>query len=375
MFNFLKQKLKSALNKFKRDVEETAEEKEEKIKAEKKEKPEEIKKETEKKEIKETKEEKPEQEKETEEKEIKEKPKETKKEIKKEKKGFISRVKEAITTTTISEKQFDKLFWDLELAMLESNVAVSVIEKIKENLKSELVDQRIKKSEIQKIIEETLKKSLLEILSFEKFDLFNKIKKKKPFIICFFGTNGSGKTTTIAKIAKTLKDKGITSVIAASDTFRAAALEQIEEHAKKIGVKLIKHDYGADAAAVSYDAIQYAKAHGIDVVLIDTAGRSHSNINLMDELNKIIRVTKPDLNIFVGDSLTGNDIVEQVQKYDSVVGINAIILTKADVDEKGGSILSSGYVTKKPIIFLGTGQDYDNLEEFNPEKLLEKIGV
>ena len=200
-------------------------------------------------------------------------------------------------------------------------------------------------------------------------------KNEKPYVIVFFGINGSGKTTTIAKIAHLLQKNSLSVVLAASDTFRAASIEQLQEHADKLNIKLIKHNYGSDPSAVAFDAIKHSKAHNIDVVLVDTAGRLHSNINLIDEMKKIVRVTKPDLKIFVGESITGNDCVEQCSSFNENIGIDAIILTKADVDEKGGTAISISYVTKKPILYLGMGQSYDSLEEFNPEKIVASIGL
>jgi fused signal recognition particle receptor len=200
-------------------------------------------------------------------------------------------------------------------------------------------------------------------------------KKDKPYIISFIGVNGSGKTTSMAKLAYLLQKNNLSVVFAASDTFRAAAIQQLQEHADKLGVKMIRHDYESDPAAVAFDAIQHAKSKGIDVVLIDTAGRLHVNDNLMNELKKLIRVNKPDLKIFVGESITGNDCVEQAKLFNEVVGIDAIILAKADVDEKGGAAVSVSYVTKKPIIYLGTGQKYDDLQEFKPEIIIKNIGL
>ncbi len=430
MFKFLKEKLKGAVSKFSKQVEEeVVEEKEVKKKAgekkpgekkkpkeekparkkeAKKKKPEKPKKERkaeklkerkekeeEKREIKEEvedlgeekpgkkgkkflfwkKKEKPEEKEEKEkEEEVEEEPEEAEEE--KKKRGFFKKVGEAFTTKTLSESRFDEIFWELEVALLENNVAMAVIEKIKNDMKDDLVNKRFNRSALTETVVESLKNSLEEVLSQEKVNLFQRIKEKKePLVICFFGINGSGKTTTIAKLAYTLKKRGISCVLAAGDTFRAAAIDQLQNHGDKIGVKVIKHEYGSDAAAVAYDAIQYAKARSIDAVLIDTAGRSHSNINLMDELKKIIRVANPDLKLFVGDSLTGNDMVEQAEKYADAVGIDGIILAKADVDEKGGATISASYVTEKPVYFLGTGQAYDDLEEFSKEKILGNLGL
>ncbi|MDP3765426.1 MAG: signal recognition particle-docking protein FtsY [Nanoarchaeota archaeon] len=294
-----------------------------------------------------------------------------------EKKGFFETIKEKIITTKINEEQFDKLFWELELALMENNVAVEVIEKIKNDLKNELVERPIKRTKVEETIQATLKNSIKDLFEITNIDLIQEIKnkKEKPYIIAFFGINGSGKTTSIAKIANMLKDKKISCVLAASDTFRAASIEQLQQHADKIGINLIKHDYGSDPAAVAFDAIKHAKAKNIDVVLIDTAGRMHSNVNLIDEMKKIIRVAKPDLKVFVGESITGNDCVEQAKTFNEAVGIDGVILAKADIDEKGGAAVSVSYVTKKPILFLGTGQKYGDLQVFDSEIIIKNLGL
>ena len=190
---------------------------------------------------------------------------------------------------------------------------------------------------------------------------------------CFFGINGVGKTTSLAKLAYSLLSKGKSVVFAACDTFRAGAIDQLQHHADKLNVKCIRHDYGTDPASVSFDAISYAKKKNIDYVLIDTAGRLQSNSNLMQELEKIVRVSKPHYKIYVGESLTGNDCIDQVSKYDEILGIDGVILTKSDSDEKGGTILSVSVVTGKPILFLGVGQEYKDLIMFNKHDILEKL--
>ncbi len=294
-----------------------------------------------------------------------------------EKKGFFASLTEKITTTKISEEQFEKLFWDLELALMENNVAIKVIEKIKNDLKNELVEKPITRTKVEQTIAQALKISIEELFEKSDFDLVREIKnkKEKPYIIAFFGINGSGKTTSIAKLANMLKEKEISCVLAAADTFRAASIEQLQIHADKVGVKIIKHTYGADPAAVAFDAIKHAKAKNIDVVLIDTAGRMHSNTNLIDELKKITRVAKPDLKIFVGESIAGNDCVEQAKTFNEAVGIDGIILAKADIDEKGGAAISVSYVTKKPILYLGVGQKYSDLQEFDSGVIVKGLGL
>lgn len=293
----------------------------------------------------------------------------------KEKRGFFTRLKETVTKVQLSEDKFEEIFQPLEIALLESNVALEVTEKIKEDLRKELMSDRIHRKAVERLVQDTLKKSIEELFNVEGMDVLKKAKEKKPYIIAFFGVNGSGKTTTIAKFANLFLKHKKTVVLAAADTFRAAAIQQLEEHANKLGVKIIKHDYESDPAAVAFDAIKHAEAKGIDIVLIDTAGRQHANKNLMQELEKVIRVNKPDLKIFIGESITGNDCVEQAKQFNESVGIDAIVLTKADVDEKGGAAISISYVTGKPIIYLGMGQTYDDLQPFNKEKILESVGL
>lgn len=292
-----------------------------------------------------------------------------------EKKGFFGKLKEKLVTKVISESKFDELFFELEVAMLENNVAYDVVEKIKTEMKESLVDKPIPRSEFGEVITKTLKKSIEGLFENETFDVMERIKSKKPYVIVFVGINGSGKTTTIAKFASMLKEKGLSVVLAAADTFRAAAIQQLEKHADKLGVKIIKHNYGSDPAAVAFDAIDHAKAKNIDVVLIDTAGRMHSNENLIKEMEKIMRVAKPDLKIFVGESTTGNDCVEQAREFNQSIDFDGIILSKADIDEKGGAAVSVSYITKKPILFLGTGQEYKDLEPFDKHKILKSIGL
>ena len=261
------------------------------------------------------------------------------------------------------------------MALLENNVAWEVVEKIKGDMRQSLVDKRIERGKFENIIGATLHDSISSLFDIERINLIKEIKGKKPYIIVFVGVNGSGKTTTIAKIAKLMQNSKLKPVIAASDTFRAAAIQQLEEHGSRLGVKVIKHDYGSDPAAVAFDAIKYAESKGLDVVLIDTAGRQHSNVNLMDEMKKIVRVSKPNLKVFIGESITGNDCIEQAKSFNEAIGIDAIVLTKADVDEKGGAAVSVSYVTGKPILFIGMGQGYEDLKEFDKKLIMENLGL
>jgi len=292
-------------------------------------------------------------------------------------KGFFSKITETFTKIQINEEKFEELFWELEVVLLENNVAVEVIDKIKRDLKKELMNGKVSRKGVDELIISTLKQSITELFDVEKINLIKNIKAKKsskmPYVIAVIGVNGSGKTTSIAKLTYKLQKEGLQVVLAASDTFRAAAIQQLEEHANNLNVKMVKHDYYSDPAAVGFDAIKYAEAKGADVVIIDTAGRLHSNTNLMRELEKVIRVCRPDIKIFVGESITGNDCVEQAKEFDKAVGIDAIILAKADVDDKGGAAISVSYILQRPILYLGTGQTYDDLKEFDSKIIIDSL--
>ncbi len=293
-----------------------------------------------------------------------------------EKQGFLQRVFKKVEEKTLSEEEVSGFLKDLNTALLENDVAFEVAERICDDVKKMLVGKSVKRGKIEEIVTSALRDSMLNAMKQEKIDLEKLIEKKynetkQPFLIIFFGFNGVGKTTCIAKFAHKLKK--YRPVIAAGDTFRAASIEQIEEHGRRIGVKVIKHNYGADSAAVVFDAVKHAASAGSKVVLADTAGRSHSNVNLMDELKKVVRVNKPDLKILVLDSITGNDIYDQSQLFNDAAGVDAIILTKADVYEKGGAALSASHTIKKPILYLGTGQNYDDLKDFVPEEIVKNL--
>jgi|SRR3989338_10872673 len=293
------------------------------------------------------------------------------------KKNIFSKIKEKIVSKTLTTEEFEDLFWELELVLIENNVAVEVIERIKEDLKKELTRIPIERGKVQETIVLNLKRSLEKLFKQTKYDLVTTIKnsKHKPYTIIFFGTNGAGKTTTIAKLASKLKNNKLSCVLVAADTWRSAAIEQLEEQGNKIGVKVIKQQYGSDPTAVAYDGVAFAKAHNIDAVLIDTAGRQHNNVNLVQQMGKIVRVIKPNLKVFIGESTTGNDCIEQAKKFDDIIGIDAIILSKADIDERGGAALSISYVIDKPIIYLGTGQKLEDLKEFKKEEIMNSLGL
>jgi fused signal recognition particle receptor len=346
MFSFLKKKLKEGIEKVSRRIRKKEEEKIEEI-------------------IEEMEREEP----------IKESKEEIIEEVEKEKpkKGIIKKIKKKLTEKKLSENDLKDIISDLEISLIEADVALEVAEKICEDLKNNLLGKFVKRKKIKEIVEKSFRKSIMNILKVDSLDLLKEIENKKPFLIVFLGFNGSGKTTSIAKVGYYLQQKGLKCLFAAADCWRAAAIEQLEEHGKKLGIEVIKHKYGADPAAVIFDARKAAEARGYDVILADTAGRSHANVNLMEELKKICRVNKPDLKVLVLDCLTGNDVVEQIKVFNEAVGVDALILSKADVYEKGGAILSATFTLKKPILFLGTGQNYEDMEEFEPEKIVNNL--
>jgi len=288
--------------------------------------------------------------------------------------GFFSRLF-AGRKFKVTDEYFEEIFSSLELILLENNVALQAVENIKEKLKKELIGKEIDKDKLEEDIRNSLKRSIEEMLK-EPFDLIEKIKEKQgTYVIVLFGINGSGKTTTLAKLANLFQKNKLSCVLAAADTFRAASIEQLQEHGKRLGVEVIKSQYNADPASVAFDAIKHAQAKAIKVVLIDTAGRMHTKDSLMKEMEKIVRVSKPDMKIFIGESITGNDATEQAKIFNEVVGIDGIILSKADVDDKPGAVLSVSYITGKPILYLGIGQSYSDLEKFDKKKIIERLGL
>ena len=288
--------------------------------------------------------------------------------------GMFSFVREK----TIQEKHLEDTLWELEMGLLEGDVAIEVASEVIESVKNNLVGKKIKRSnDITEYTFYALRDAVADIIDIEGKSMTEMIEDKKsqnePLVVMFVGINGTGKTTTIGKLANYYLKMGYTPVIAASDTFRAGAIEQVTHHADNVGVKIIKHQKGSDPAAVAYDAVEHARAQGKELVLIDTAGRMQTNTNLMDEMKKIKRVSKPDLVVFVGDALTGNDAVEQAKKFNEAIDIDGVILTKADADSKGGASLSIGYVIKKPILFLGMGQGYDDIMEYDADWMLNQL--
>jgi len=291
------------------------------------------------------------------------------------------KITDLFTKKTLSENKFEDIFWEIEIALLESNIAIEVIEKIKEDLKIVLVNNKINRFKIEETIKDTLTKSLKEILTYEKEDLIKLIKEKKdkPYLLALIGINGGGKTTTIAKLTKLFQNNGIKPVIAACDTFRAAAIHQVEEHANNLKVKLIKHDYGADATAVAFDAREHAKSKNLDVVLIDTAGRLHNKVNLMNELSKVKRVMQkvvvdaPHDVMLVLDGSTGQNAFEQAKQFTKATEVTALALTKLDGTAKGGVVIGISDQFKIPVKYIGIGEKLEHLQIFRRREFVESL--
>jgi fused signal recognition particle receptor len=291
--------------------------------------------------------------------------------------NLLKSLVETISTRPLGRKELEDVLDDYGLRLALCDVALPLIDDLKNRLIEILEGQRapiFNKDAVRRTVRIELARFLLEILGQEGVDLVNEVKSsQKPFKILFIGVNGVGKTTTIAKVAYMLKNAGLSVLLACSDTFRAGALEQLSQHAKALRLPLVLKEYGSDPASVGFEAVAYASSRGIEAVLIDTAGRMHTDANLMDELRKIKRVVEPSYTILVVDALTGNDAWNQALDFENHVGYDAIILAKFDADVKGGAALSVSYVSKKPVIYVGTGQRYPDLERFNPEKYVNNL--
>lgn len=294
-------------------------------------------------------------------------------------KGAFSSLAKSVSEKKLSEKDLDEALFNFQLALMESDVAQNVVENVTGDLKKQLLGMSVERSkDVEGFVKEKLRGEVLSIFSrVGDIDVLARVQESKskgePFKILFLGINGTGKTTTVAKFANYLKKNGFSVVIAAGDTHRAGAIEQVSEHASRISAKVVAQRYGADPAAVARDGVLYAKAHHVDAVLIDSAGRMQTNQNLMEEMAKIVRVVTPDLKIFIGDSLAGNDAVSQAELFSKYTGFDGAILTKVDADSKGGAALSIAFTTKRPILFLGVGQSYDDLKRFDAKSFADSL--
>ena len=291
----------------------------------------------------------------------------------------FSSLTKVISEKKLSDKDLDEALYNFQLTLLESDVAQEVVDSMVASLKTQMTGLKVERSkDTGSLVREKLRSTMTEIFTrtvpVDLFKLINEKKKKgEPFTILFLGINGTGKTTSVAKFAYLLKQAGYSVVVAAGDTHRAGAIEQLTEHANRISIKVIAQRYGSDPAAVARDGVLYAKAHHIDVLLVDTAGRMQTNLNLMEEMGKIVRVVKPDFKIFIGDSLAGNDAISQAQLFNKYTGFDGAILTKTDADTKGGAALSIAYTTNRPILFLGVGQEYKDMKKFEPDSFVDAL--
>jgi fused signal recognition particle receptor len=294
---------------------------------------------------------------------------------------IFSETAKNLSQKSISKKEIDSILEELQISLMENDVAHEIVDEMTSKIKTEILSVKLERTEnTDEVITTKLYSFLYELFlsTIHKTDIIQSILEKErskagPYSIIFLGINGTGKTTTIAKFCKLLRDHGISVVLAAADTHRAGAIEQISHHGNNLNVKVISQRYGADPSAVARDALEHAKKNYIDAVLIDTAGRMQTSKNLMEEVSKIIRVIKPDLKIFVGDSLAGNDTVNQAREFFQYTNFDGSILTKSDADSKGGAAISIAYLTHKPILYLGVGQGYGDLAEFDHNKFLDSI--
>jgi fused signal recognition particle receptor len=290
--------------------------------------------------------------------------------------GGSSPFAEGLLSRGIDEVKLDDVLDDLEIVLLQSDVALPVVERIRKDLRKTLEGKRLRwGADLEAAVHTSLEASVRALLSKPPIDLVEAARTatKKPYIVLFVGVNGTGKTTTVAKIAMRLRDAGLGVVIAAGDTFRAGAIEQLLVHGERLGIRVIRQQEGSDPAAVAFDAVEHARAKGVDVVLVDTAGRQHTNDNLIHEAQKIRRVVQPSLTVFVGDALSGNDVVEQAKLFQKSLGIDGLILTKLDADVKGGAALSATFVTGAPILYVGLGQGYKDLAPFDPDWMVRRL--
>jgi len=273
----------------------------------------------------------------------------------------------------------DDLLEELEWALLEADMSSDATTEVLRALRKELIGSRLRKgADLSMVVEASLKRALHTLLKADYWDFFETINSlvksgDTPVVIMMVGVNGTGKTTTAAKIAYRLKEEGKTVMAAAADTFRAGAIEQLETHCDRIGIRCISSQRGGDAAAIARDAIESAKARNADIVIVDTAGRMQNKVNLMNELNKVHRVCQPHLVLFVGDALAGNDAVDQAVQFQEILKFDGAVLSKMDTDAKGGAGLSIAFSTSRPIVLAGIGQEYGDLIQFDPDWLLNQL--
>ena len=277
-----------------------------------------------------------------------------------------------------ASQALENILEELETDLLMADMGHDAVSDVMTTLRGSLIGARLnRKADLNEVIEKALRASLLSLLQAGYWDFDKTVKsfasQGGPVSIMMVGVNGTGKTTTSAKIAHRLNNQGYSVVLAAADTFRAGAIDQLANHAERLGVRCIRSQRGGDAAAVARDAVESATARGEDIVIIDTAGRMQNKINLMEELRKVHRVTRPHLVLFVADALAGNDAVVQAREFQRMLSFDGAVLCKLDTDAKGGAALSISHTTGRPIVLAGVGQGYDDLRDFDPDWLIDSI--
>ncbi len=275
----------------------------------------------------------------------------------------------------IDEEAIEGSLTELEHALLQADVEINVAEEIIEAVRSEVVGEAVSITKSPGVVAvRAIRDALVEVMGVGQFDVEERFAElPRPTTVLFTGVNGVGKTTTIAKFAHYLEGQGYSVVLANGDTYRAGATEQLQEHGDALDIRVISHDQGGDPAAVIYDAKEYARANDVDFVLADTAGRLHTSHDLMAQLEKIDRVVEPELTLFVDEAVAGQDAINRAREFNEAAEIDGTVLTKADADTSGGAAISIARVTGKPILFLGTGQTYSDLERFDPEVLVDRL--
>jgi fused signal recognition particle receptor len=277
-----------------------------------------------------------------------------------------------------ASQALENILEELETDLLMADMGHDAVSDVMATLRGSLIGARLnRKADLSEVIEKALRASLLSLLQAGYWDFDKTVKSFSsqggPVSIMMVGVNGTGKTTTSAKLAHRLKNQGYSVVLAAADTFRAGAIDQLANHAERLGVRCIRSQRGGDAAALARDAVESATARGEDIVIIDTAGRMQNKINLMEELRKVHRVTRPHLVLFVADALAGNDAVVQAREFQRMLSFDGAVLCKLDTDAKGGAALSISHTTGRPIVLAGVGQGYDDLRDFDPDWLIDSI--
>ena len=295
--------------------------------------------------------------------------------LEKTKKGFLERISKAIIgKTSVDDEVLDQLEEELIGADVGVDTTLALIEKLQERVKKE---KYLSTSELNGLLHEEIVSLLVDAPSNQLG--FIPPADKKPYVILVVGVNGVGKTTTIGKLAHHYKEAGNTVVMGAADTFRAAAADQLTIWSERVGVAIVKQNHGADPSAVAFDTIQSAMAKNADVVLIDTAGRLHNKLHLMDELNKIKRVIEKQLPgaphevLLVLDGSTGQNALEQAKQFMAVTNVNALAITKLDGTAKGGVVLSIAHQCKIPVKYIGVGEQIKDLLLFDKDEFVDSL--